>query len=114
MASEAHCMSSPCTELLLFNYAKVKTVFHSMALLNGWLAVTRAVRSTLQKPSTFPSSTCIALLRGDFMNVICAAAVFIMLIAACCGYIGSRKSWYLLCRSSSSTLVDLFHQDRTH
>ncbi len=23
----AHCMSFPCTELLLFNYAKVKTVF---------------------------------------------------------------------------------------
>ncbi len=23
-------MSFPCTELLLFNYAKVKTVFHSM------------------------------------------------------------------------------------
>ncbi len=30
---EAHCMSFPCTELLLFNYAKVKTVFHSMAPL---------------------------------------------------------------------------------
>ncbi len=27
MVSEAHCMSFPCTELLLFNYAKVKTVF---------------------------------------------------------------------------------------
>ncbi len=26
-------MSFPCTELLLFNYAKVKTVFHSMAPL---------------------------------------------------------------------------------
>ncbi len=34
MVSEAHCMSFPCTELLLFNYAKVKTVFHSMAPLN--------------------------------------------------------------------------------
>ncbi len=33
MVSEAHCMSFPCTELLLFNYAKVKTVFHSMAPL---------------------------------------------------------------------------------
>ncbi len=33
MVCEAHCMSSPCTELLLFNYAKVKTVFHSMAPL---------------------------------------------------------------------------------
>ncbi len=33
MVSEAHCMSCPCTELLLFNYAKVKTVFHSMAPL---------------------------------------------------------------------------------
>ncbi len=27
MVSEAHCMSFPCTEPLLFNYAKVKTVF---------------------------------------------------------------------------------------
>ncbi len=39
MVFEAHlhyvidCMSFPCTELLLFNYAKVKTVFHSMAPL---------------------------------------------------------------------------------
>ncbi len=33
MLFEAHCMSFPCTELLLFNYAKVKTVFHSMAPL---------------------------------------------------------------------------------
>ncbi len=31
MVFEAHCMSFPCTELLLFNYAKVNTVFHSMA-----------------------------------------------------------------------------------
>ncbi len=33
MVSGAHCLSFPCTELLLFNYAKVKTVFHSMAHL---------------------------------------------------------------------------------
>ncbi len=33
MLFEAHCMSFPCTELLLFNYAKVKTVFQSMAPL---------------------------------------------------------------------------------
>ncbi len=33
MVSEAHCMSFPRTELLSFNYAKVKTVFHSMAPL---------------------------------------------------------------------------------
>ncbi len=26
MVFEAHCMSFPCTELLLFNYAKVNTV----------------------------------------------------------------------------------------
>ncbi len=37
MLSEAHCMSFSCTELLLFNYAKVKTVFYSMAPLI-WLA----------------------------------------------------------------------------
>ncbi len=34
MLFEAHGMSFPCTELLLFNYAKVNTVFHSMAPLN--------------------------------------------------------------------------------
>ncbi len=34
MVFEAHCMSFPCTELLLFNYAKANTVFHSMAPLN--------------------------------------------------------------------------------
>ncbi len=33
MVFEAHGMSFPCTELLLFNYAKVNTVFHSMAPL---------------------------------------------------------------------------------
>ncbi len=33
MVFEAHGMSFLCTELLLFNYAKVKTVFHSMAPL---------------------------------------------------------------------------------
>ncbi len=32
MVSEAHCMLFPCTELL-FNYAKVKIVFHYMAPL---------------------------------------------------------------------------------
>ncbi len=36
MVFEAHCMSFPCTELLLFNYAKVNTVFHSIAPLSGW------------------------------------------------------------------------------
>ncbi len=35
MDFEAHGMSFPCTELLLFNYAKVNTVFHSMAPLNS-------------------------------------------------------------------------------
>ncbi len=33
MFFEAHCMSFPCTELVLFNYAKVNTVSHSMAPL---------------------------------------------------------------------------------
>ncbi len=37
MVSEAHCMSFSCTELLLFNYAKVKTVFHSMAPLKQYI-----------------------------------------------------------------------------
>ncbi len=34
MVFEAHGMLLPCTELLLFNYAKVNTVFHSMAPLS--------------------------------------------------------------------------------
>ncbi len=33
MVFEAHGMSFPCAEVLLFNYAKVNTVFHSMASL---------------------------------------------------------------------------------
>ncbi len=36
MVFEAHGMSFPCTELLLFNYGKVKTVFHSMAPLTSY------------------------------------------------------------------------------
>ncbi len=34
MVFKAHCISFPCTELLLFNYAKVKTVFHSTGTFN--------------------------------------------------------------------------------
>ncbi len=33
MVFEAHCMSFPCTELLLFNYAKANRVLYSMAPL---------------------------------------------------------------------------------
>ncbi len=35
MVFEAHCMSFQRTDLLLFNYAKVNTVFHSMAPLTN-------------------------------------------------------------------------------
>uniref|UniRef100_A0A671PDN6 Kinesin-like protein n=1 Tax=Sinocyclocheilus anshuiensis TaxID=1608454 RepID=A0A671PDN6_9TELE len=35
MVFESHGMSFPCTELLLFNYAKVNSVFHSMAPLTN-------------------------------------------------------------------------------
>ncbi len=35
MVFEAHGMIFPCTELLLFNYAKVKTVFDYMAHLSA-------------------------------------------------------------------------------
>ncbi len=45
MVFEAHCMSFPCTELLLFNYAKVNTVFHSMAPLRK----KKALSSTTSK-----------------------------------------------------------------
>ena len=33
MEFETHCMSFPCTELLLFNYAKVNSIFDSRAPL---------------------------------------------------------------------------------
>ncbi len=46
MVSEAHCMSFPCTELLLFNYAKVKTVFRSMAPLNIISSTTKLLGPT--------------------------------------------------------------------
>ncbi len=47
MVFEAHCMSFPCTELLLFNYANVNTVFHSMAPLKAfWGCNPHQLRST--------------------------------------------------------------------
>jgi len=33
MEFETHCMSFPCTELLLFNYAEVNSIFESRAPL---------------------------------------------------------------------------------
>ncbi len=79
--------------------------------------------SALQKPSTMPSFTCIDLLLGGscmlYMGGIlyslfymCSSSISYMLTGACCGCIGSSKSWYLLCRSSS--VADLFCQDQTH
>ncbi len=87
---------------------------------NIWLVLAVAVSSVLQKPSTFPSSTCIDLLRGDscmlyggyFICYICSSSISYMLTAACCGCIGSSKSRHLLCRSSS--VADLFRQNQTH
>ncbi len=87
---------------------------------NTWLLFAVAVCSALQKTSTFPSSTCIDLLRGDhvyYMGVIymcymCRSSISYMLTVACCGCIGSSKSRYLLCRSNS--VADLFRQDQIH
>ncbi len=69
----------------------------------------------LQKPSTFPSSTCIDLLLDDLtyfiyieglFHVICAAAVFLTCSQQLmCECIGSSKS---------CSIADLFHQDQTH
>ncbi len=40
MVFEAHCMSFTCTELLLlFNYAEVNTIFHSIAPLNSVMEI---------------------------------------------------------------------------
>jgi len=33
---ETHCMSCPCTELLLFNYAKINSISNSRAPLRVW------------------------------------------------------------------------------
>ncbi len=74
MVSEAHCMSFTCTELLLFNYAKVKTVFYSMAPLNTnqtpscapplqSVAVFLVMRSQrVEKPSSCPIYSILVLL----------------------------------------------------
>ncbi len=50
MVFEAHCMSSPCAELLLFNYAKINTVFHSMAPLISFLRLKRLLKCWSTKP----------------------------------------------------------------
>ncbi len=63
----------------------------------------------LKKPSTFPSSTCIDLLRGDSCMLwglfhicyMCSSSISYMLTAGCCGCIGSRKSRYLVCYSNN-------------
>ncbi len=89
---------------------------------NTWLLFAVAVSSALQKPSTFPSSTCIDLLRGDScmlwgvirMCFMCSSSISYMLTAACYGCIVSSESRYLLCRSSSSSIADLFLQDQIH
>ncbi len=44
MVFEAHSMYFPCTELLLFNYAKIKRVFHSMAPLNTDLSYNHKIK----------------------------------------------------------------------
>ncbi len=82
---------------------------------NAWLVLALAVRSVLQKPSFFPSSTCIDLLWGDscmlyggyFMYVIFAApAVFLTCSQQnVCECIGSSKSRSMLCRRSRSILA---------
>ncbi len=64
-------------------------------------------------PLTFPSSTCIDLIWGDwymlYMGVIsyymCSSSISYMLTAPCCGFIGRRRS---------SSVADLPHQDQTH
>ncbi len=65
MVSEAHCKSFPFTELLLFNNAKVKTVFHSMATLKerekerekkgplGYMSDSLTIRPQLPPPNFY-------------------------------------------------------------
>ncbi len=82
---------------------------------NAWLVLALAVRSVLQKPSFFPSSTCIDLLWGDscmlyggyFMYVIFVAAAVYLTCSQqnVCGCIGSSKSRSMLCRRSRSILA---------
>ncbi len=40
---------------------------------------------------------------------MCSSSISYMFTAACCGCIGSSKSWYLLCRS---IIAELFRQDQ--
>ncbi len=54
MVSEAHCMSFPRKELLLINYAKVKTVFHSMAPLRD-SGQDHTDRCVILLPDLFPT-----------------------------------------------------------
>ncbi len=51
MVFEAHGMSFPCTQLLLFNYAKVNTVFHYLAPLNKRRRINLFVNQTAYKLS---------------------------------------------------------------
>ncbi len=56
MVSEAHCKSFPCTELLLVNYAKVKTVFYSM----GPLGIVHPKMKLLSSFTLMSFQTCIS------------------------------------------------------
>ncbi len=66
MVFEAHCMSFSCTELLLFNYAKVNKVFHSMAPLihnhvqwNSFYNITHDSANTISTNQRFtPKALC--------------------------------------------------------
>jgi len=57
MVFEAHGMSFPCTELLLFNYAKVNIVFHSMAPLSEILTQVKHLYQYKNKYRTFSLNT---------------------------------------------------------
>ncbi len=72
MVFEAHGMSFPCTELLLFNYAKVKTVFHSMAPLIMRQMFSIGERSGLQA--------------GQFSTRTLLLRSHAVVIAAACGF----------------------------
>ncbi len=83
---------------------------------NIWLVFVVAVCSVLQKPSTFPSSTCIDLLRGDhvcyrglFISVICAAEIILT-----CSQQHVVEVLAVASLSTCSSVADLFHQDQTH
>ncbi len=88
--------------------------------LNTWLlfavAVCQHTSETLHLPQLhlYRSADSCMIYGVIHMCYMCSSSISYMLTAACCECIGSSMSQYLLCRSSSSSVTDLFRQDQIH